>query len=90
MAAARNYSKHQQNIIKRYYENLDTIVLDRLSTLVTDLFLADTEAKQKRLWENVEKNLQKAGIKPEDYQTIIDKQDLDALARLVTELSGKK
>ena len=39
-----NYSKHQQSIIKRYYNNQDDIALQRAQELVTELYL--TEGKK--------------------------------------------
>ncbi|NBP79795.1 hypothetical protein EBU58_03580 [bacterium] len=33
-------SRYQQSIVKRYYENLDTKLLQRLGEQVTDLYLA--------------------------------------------------
>ena len=36
----QDYSAHQQKIIKRYYENIDQIALQRLAELVGDLYLA--------------------------------------------------
>jgi hypothetical protein len=44
---------YQRKIIERYYDNRDQIMLDKLSTLVTDLYLADTKKKRDRLWERV-------------------------------------
>ena len=40
-----------------------TIALTRLQELVTELYLADTDAKKKRLWQQVEKALNKLKIK---------------------------
>ena len=45
-----NYSKHQQGIIKRYYENFDQITLQKLSELVTELYLAEGK-KRDKLWQ---------------------------------------
>ena len=53
--AQRDYSEHQQRIISKYYNQLDTIMLQKLQELVGELYLADTEAKRKRLWERVQK-----------------------------------
>ena len=39
--AMENFSRHQQGIIKRYYEHKDEISLQRLAELVTDLYLAE-------------------------------------------------
>jgi len=46
-----DYSQYQKAVISGYYNNLDTIMLGKLSELVTELYLADTQAKQNRLWQ---------------------------------------
>ena len=48
-----DYTRHQQKIIERYYSNRDAIMLQKLSELVTELYLADTDAKRDRLWDRV-------------------------------------
>ena len=37
-------SKHQQKIIKNYYQNREAISLQRLSELVSELYLAEGKA----------------------------------------------
>lgn len=83
--AKQEYSKHQQNIIKNYYENLDTIALTRLQELVTDLYLADSDAKKKKLWQQVEKALTKLKIKPVTKARILETQDVKILAQNLNE-----
>jgi len=83
--AKQEYSKYQKNIIKNYYENLDTIVLTRLQELVTDLYLADTAAKKKRLWQQAEKALAKLKIKPVVKARILETQDVKILAKNLQE-----
>ncbi len=46
--AKTEYSKYQNDVISKYYENLDSLMLQKLQELVTDLYLAETQAKQKR------------------------------------------
>jgi hypothetical protein len=46
------YSKHQQKIINNYYENREAISLQRLSELVTELYLAEGKARE-RQWKFV-------------------------------------
>jgi hypothetical protein len=58
------YSKYQQDVISRYYDNLDVIMLGKIQEMVTELYLADSEAKQKRLWERVGKAMKKLKVKP--------------------------
>ena len=42
-----DFSPHQQKIIKRYYDNLDTISLQKLGELVGDLYLAQGKKRQR-------------------------------------------
>ena len=50
---SKEYSDYQQKIISRYYENLDTITLARLQELVSQLYLAESPAKQNQLWKHI-------------------------------------
>ena len=45
-----DYTPYQQKIIKRYYDNQDTIQRQRLAELVGELYLAEGK-KRKKLWE---------------------------------------
>jgi len=83
------FTAHQQKIIKRYYDNAETIQLQRLSELVTDLFLAEGK-KRGQVWKRVVGALEKLKV-PADRIAHVQKQD-DAklLARLVQELQGKE
>ena len=42
--AKREYSKFQQGVIRRYYENREQIDEGKLSELVTSLYLAESKA----------------------------------------------
>ncbi len=48
-----DYTPHQRRIIERYYDNRESIALNRLSELITDISLAETEAQKDRLWKRV-------------------------------------
>ena len=49
--AKQEYTAYQQGIISNYYNQLDTIMLTKLQELVSELYMADTDAKKKRLWD---------------------------------------
>jgi hypothetical protein len=63
-------TRHQQSIVKRYYDNLDTVLLQRLGEQVTDLYLAEGK-KRAKLWETVEKSLAKLGVPKSRIATIV-------------------
>ena len=84
-----DYLKHQQKIIKRYYENIDQIAVQRLSELVADIYLAAPK-KREKLWETVASFMQKLELPKERIDHILSKKDPEMLARLVKELMGKE
>ena len=86
--AMENYSKHQQKIIKRYYENIDQLALQRLGELVGDLYLAEGKARQ-RAWKQAAAALEKLKIPANRVQHLVQQDNPKLLAELVTELQSK-
>ena len=81
----REYSSYQKNVIRNYYENLDTIQLTRLQELVTELYLAESDKKRRTLWTRVEQALNKLKIPPEIKARILETQDVKILAKNLEE-----
>jgi hypothetical protein len=83
------YTKHQQNIIRNYYQNQDTIALQKLGEMVTDLYLAEGKARE-RQWKRIVGALEKLKV-PASRIEHLQKQDDPALvAKLLEELLAKK
>jgi hypothetical protein len=83
--AKQNYSSYQKDIIGRYYENQETILLQNLQELVTELYLAETDAKRQKLWERVHKAMAKLKIKPAIIDHIMSKASIEILAKNIAE-----
>ena len=77
----REYSQYQKDVISNYYGNLDAIMLAKLSELVSDLFLADTDAKRDRLWQRVHKAMLNLKIPPDIIGHIMAKKNVEILAK---------
>jgi len=84
--AKRDLSAGQSKIVKRYYDNLDTIVATRLQELVTELYLADSEKKQARLWKSARQQLAKTPADPAQVDALVEAHDAEGLAVLVGKL----
>jgi hypothetical protein len=82
-----DYTKHQQGIIKRYYQNLDKIQVQKLSELVTELYLAEGKKKEK-LWQAAATSMQKLKLPQQRIDHLLNKKDPALLASLVKELMG--
>ena len=84
----RDYTPYQQKIIKRYYDNQDTIQQQRLAELVSELYLSEGKKRQ-RVWKNIAGALSKLGYSEQRIAHLL-KQDNPALvAELVKELEKK-
>jgi len=86
----KEYSQYQKSVISGYYDNLDTIMLQKLGELVTELYLAETQAKKDRLWERVYKAMVKLKIQPPIIDHIMKKQDVEILAKNLQDWQGGK
>ncbi len=83
------YTPYQKGIIRRYYEHGETLALQSLSEIVSDLYLADSEAKKKRLWKRAAAALSKLQAPKVATERVLESQDLEGLAALLTDL-GKR
>lgn len=79
----KEYSSYQKDVIGRYYANLDSIALDNLQKLVTELYLAESEKKRERLWERVGKSMKQLKVKPAIAEHILKGRDVTVLAKNV-------
>jgi hypothetical protein len=84
-----DYTRHQQGIIKRYYQNFDQITWQKLSDLVGDLFLAEGK-KRDKLWQSAQTYMEKLEIPKDRIAHILAKKDPQLLAGLVKELMSRK
>ncbi len=86
----KEYSQFQKSVISGYYNNLDTIMLQKLGELVTELYLADKQAKKDRLWDRAHKAMVKLKITPAIIDHIMKKQDVEILAKNLQDWQGGK
>lgn len=78
-------SPYQQRVIRNYYENRDSIMLQRLGDLVTDLYLAEGKARQ-RLWTRITAAMQKLGVPADRIEHIRHSDNPALVADLLKEL----
>src|SRR5436309_15505884 len=87
--AQRDYSPHQDKIIKRYYDNLDTIALQRLAEQVGELYLSEGKKRQ-RVWDKIVSDLRKMGLSDARVLHLRQQDNPAVLAEVVKELQAKK
>lgn len=79
--ALRDYSEYQQSIISKYYAHLDTLMLQKVQALVSELYLADSEAKKDRLWKRVHQAMENLQIPSPIMEHIMGTRDVEVLAK---------
>jgi hypothetical protein len=85
----RDYTANQQKIIKRYYDNADTIGLQRLAELVGELYLAEGKKKEKARQSAV-RAMEKLEVPASRIEHLLKQQNPVLLAELVKELQARK
>lgn len=87
--AKREYSPYQKRIIKSFYENRETLALQQLGDIVSEIYLSQPGPKRRRLWERAIARLTTLGVKEATWRPIVDADSAQRLAKLLTELHGR-
>jgi hypothetical protein len=80
----KDYSKFQQKVIKRYYDNQDSIGLLRAQELVTELYLTEGK-KREKVWDSLVKNLEKIGVPQVTIDHLREQDNPELVASLLTQ-----
>lgn len=84
------HSRYQQGIIKRYYNNRDQIDEQKLSELVSNLYLAESEKKKTKLWESAEALMERLDVPDSRIQHVLSGKDPAVLAAVVQDIQSGK
>jgi hypothetical protein len=81
-------SNYQERVIKDFYKNRESIALQRVQELVTELYLTDGK-KRDALWKNLANHLEKLGVKREQIDRLVAQDKPELAAQLVEGLLAK-
>jgi hypothetical protein len=84
----RQYTKFQQKAIKNFYDNRESISIQRLGELVTDLYLAEGKSRATK-WKQIAAALQRLGVPKSEIEHLVKKDDPALLAKKVSALTSK-
>ncbi len=77
------YSPFQKKLIERYYDHRDDIMLNRLQEIISELYLAQTDAKRGKLWSRAEKAMLALKVPQGLMEHILAARNVEVLARNV-------
>jgi hypothetical protein len=84
-----DFTPHQQKIVKRYYDNLDTIKLQRLAELVGEMYLS-TGKKLQKAWKDAGACMLQLQVPQSRVDHLLRQGKPELIAELVKELERKK
>jgi hypothetical protein len=87
---AKDFSKYQQKVIKNYYDNRDTIALQALGEVISEIYLAEPGMKRKKMWDRAIRHLEALKVKETTWRPIVEEDSPAKLAKLLLELQAKE
>lgn len=82
------YSKYQQKVIKNYYDNRESISLQKVQEFVTELYLSEGK-KRKTYWNRISSHLEKLGVDKKTIDHLVAEDKPELVAALVKKLIDK-
>ena len=80
------YTPYQTQVIKRYYNNRESILAQKLSELTTELYLAAGKKRQ-QVWKRISAALSQLGVEAETIERMVSMDDPVKLAEFLKTLS---
>lgn len=77
-----SHSRHQERIIKNYYQNRDAIGLQKAQECVTELYLSEGK-KRTQIWKRLTGHLEKMGLPADQIQHLADQDDPALVAEVL-------
>ena len=87
MAKGQHLSSYQKGIVKRYYEHAESQTSQKLSELVSEIYLASDEKSLAKLWKSAATALAKTPIDKAKVEQVLGARDVRRLAELVASLA---
>ncbi|WP_283434348.1 hypothetical protein [Neorhodopirellula lusitana] len=82
-----NRTPHQERIIRNYYQNRDSIGLQKAQEAVTELYLSEGKKRQ-TVWKRLASHLEKIGLKEDQIEKLRESDDPAAVAKLLEKFTG--
>jgi len=79
-------TRHQEKIIRNYYQNIDTIALQKVAEQISELYLSEGKARE-RAWKRIADHLAKLKVPATRIAHLQKADDPTLVAKLLEELS---
>jgi len=84
-----NRTPYQEGIIRRYYQNRDDLMMQKLGDLVGDLYLSQGNTRA-RLWRRITAALRNLNVPQSRIDHLVESDNPEFLANLLQELQSRQ
>ncbi len=82
----KGYTQYQKKVIKSFYDNKDTRLVQKLGELVSNLYLETNEKKIETGWKKIKKMLTDINVHPGEVEYLTKDKNLSKISKKLNEL----
>ena len=82
----KGYTPYQQKVIRRFYENKDLRLIQKLGDLVSDLYIETNEKKRESGWKRIKDILVDLKVHPHEVEFLTKDKNLTAISKKLAEM----
>ena len=82
----KGYTPYQQKVIRRFYENKDLRLIQKLGELVSNLYVETSEKKRESGWKKIKGMLVDLKVHPHEVEFLTKDKNLAVISKKLTEL----
>ena len=82
----KGYTPYQQKVIRRFYENKDLRLIQKLGELVSNLYVETSEKKRESGWKRIKEILIDLKVHPHEVEFLIKDKNLAVISKKLAEV----
>jgi len=82
----KGYTPYQQKVIRRFYENKDLRLVQKLGELVSNLYIETSEKKRESGWKRIKEILIDLKVHPHEVEFLTKDKNLAVISKKLAEV----
>ena len=82
----KGYTPYQQKVIRRFYENKDLRLIQKLGELVSNLYVETSEKKRESGWKRIKEILIDLKVHPHEVEFLTKDKNLTLISKKLAEV----
>ena len=82
----KGYTPYQQKVIRRFYENKDLRLIQKLGELVSNLYIETNEKKREYGWKRIKEILIDLKVHPHEVEFLTKDKNLAVISKKLAEV----